>query len=160
MAMDWNQFQVKISEKDMEALNDLSGQSDGEFEPVPYGIYEVGLDRIELGVSKAGNPTVKGRFRIVNGSYKGQIIFYNQSVYSAKPMFQIKLVNTLLKSMKTDVDLSSQNYVTDGVIDYSKYAQLIEAVAADIKEKGYEFGLEYTENSKGYAQFTISQVFD
>ena len=64
--------------------------------------------------------------------------------------FQIHIMNEFLRSLNTGVDVEFKTY--------SQYA----GVLADVFEgtKSYEYGLEYTENNKGFDQYKITDVFE
>lgn len=157
---DWTQFQVKVNAEDMEKLDKLEQTADGDYENVPYGQYEVSVRKLELGTSKKGDPMVKLWFKVINNPEVKGIIFYNRVVFGKYATMNLNIVNRLLKTMKTDVDLTAKNFVTDGAIDYGKYAELLEAVYDDIKAKGYEYALDYNVNEKGFDTYNITEVFE
>ena len=119
-----------------------------EFEAVPHGEYEVKIDRVELKASKKGDPMVSIWFTILEGKYKNSKLFLNQVVTQC---FQIHIVNELLKSMGTDLNIE--------FIDYKQYADLLLDVAEFCDENNLEFALKYEDN-KGYDKFTITEVFE
>lgn len=147
---------VKFSEKDLENLDNLES-NDVEYVEVPYGIYEVKLAGATYRESKKGTPMATLRFKVIAGEFEGQSIFYNQIVDA---VWKFKLVARLLNSLKTDVDLSSKNYVVDGTVDFDAYKDMLEAVYEDIKEKKFEYALNYNENEKGYPVYEIQEVFE
>lgn len=119
-----------------------------EFEKVPHGEYEVKVDKMELKASKKGDPMVTIWFTIVNGKFKNSKLFMNQVITQG---FQIHIVNTLLRSMETNVDIK--------FTDYQQYADLLLDVAEECDINGLEFALKYEDN-KGYDKFTITDVFE
>ena len=119
-----------------------------EFEKVPYGEYEVKVDKMELKSSKKGDPMVSIWFTILEGKYKKSKIFLNQVITQG---FQIHIVNELLKSMKTDLVIE--------FVDYKQYAELLLDVAEECDTNNLEFALKYEDN-KGYDKFTITEVFE
>ena len=119
-----------------------------EFEKVPYGEYEVKVDKIELKATKKGDPMVSIWFTILNGKYKKCKLFMNQVVTQG---FQIHIVNELLKSMKTDLEIE--------FVDYKQYAELLLDVAESCDTNKLEFAIKYEDN-KGYDKFTITEVFE
>lgn len=147
---------VKFNDRDLENLDNLENDTT-EYVEVPYGMYEVAVAGITYKESKAGNPMATIRFKVLNGEYKGNSIFYNQIV---DEVWKFKVVSRLLNSFKTEVDLSSKNYVVDGVVDFDKYKEMLEAVYDDINSKGYEYALDYSENAKGWATYDIIEVFE
>ena len=120
----------------------------GEYEAVPHGEYEVKVDKIELKSSKKGDPMVSIWFTILEGKYKKSKLFLNQVITKG---FQIHIVNELLKSMKTDLNIE--------FVDYKQYAELLLDVAEECDSNNLEFALKYEDN-KGYDKFTITEVFE
>ena len=120
----------------------------GEYEAVPHGEYEVKVDKIELKSSKKGDPMVSIWFTILEGKYKKSKIFLNQVITQG---FQIHIVNELLKSMGTDLNIE--------FVDYKQYADLLLDVAEECDTNKLEFALKYEDN-KGYDKFTITEVFE
>lgn len=120
----------------------------GEYEAVPHGEYEVKVDKMELKSSKKGDPMVSIWFTILEGKYKKSKLFLNQVVTKG---FQIHIVNELLKSMKTDLNIE--------FVDYKQYAELLLDVAEECDTNNLEFALKYEDN-KGYDKFTITEVFE
>lgn len=119
-----------------------------EFEKVPYGEYEVKVDKIELKATKKGDPMVSIWFTILNGEYKKCKLFMNQVITQG---FQIHIVNIFLKSMGTNLNID--------FIDYKQYAELLLDVAEECDVNNLEFALKYEDN-KGYDRFTITEVFE
>ena len=122
--------------------------NNGEYEAVPHGEYEVKVDKIELKSSKKGDPMVSIWFTILEGKYKKSKLFLNQVITKG---FQIHIVNELLKSMKTDLNIE--------FVDYKQYAELLLDVAEECDSNNLEFALKYEDN-KGYDKFTITEVFE
>ena len=120
----------------------------GEYEAVPHGEYEVKVDKIELKSSKKGDPMVSIWFTILEGKFKKSKLFLNQVITKG---FQIHIVNELLKSMKTDLNIE--------FVDYKQYAELLLDVAEECDSNNLEFALKYEDN-KGYDKFTITEVFE
>ena len=120
----------------------------GNYEEVPHGEYEVKVDKMELKASKKGDPMVSIWFTILNGKYKKSKLFLNQVITQG---FQIHIVNELLKSMKTDLNIE--------FVDYKQYAELLLDVAEECDTNNLEFALKYEDN-KGYDKFTITEVFE
>ena len=147
---------VKFSEKDLENLDNLDS-NDTEYVDVPYGIYEVKLAGATYKLSKKDKPMAVIRFKVLTGEFEGQNIFCNQIVDT---VWKFKVVARLMNSLKTDVDLSSKNYVVGGEVDFDAYKEMLEAVYEDIKDKKFEYALNYYENEKGYPVYEIQEVFE
>lgn len=145
--VDYNKFDSMV---DLDGLkNDIAEAKSGnvEYKDVPHGTYEVEVEKMELTESKKGDPMVTIWFRIINGEFEGSILFMNQVITKG---FQIHIVNELLRSMKSGLDVDFESY--------SQYANLL----MDIHERidgNREFALEYGEK-KGFNTFRIAEVYD
>lgn len=145
MAIDFSKFDKNV---DLEGLkHDIEESASGDFEEVPHGKYEVAINKLELTESKKGDPMVTCWFKILEGQYKGSLIFMNQVVTQG---FQLHIVDEFLRSLETDVDVHFESY--------SQYADMIldvfEAVNGNL-----EFVLDYGER-KGFNTFKITEVFE
>ena len=76
MAIDFNKWNEQFG--GAEAVEDLKKASENDFSELPDGEYTCKLEKLELGESSNGKPMIKGMFRIVEGEYKKQCLFYNQ----------------------------------------------------------------------------------
>ena len=145
-------FEKWNSNVDLKGLQDdvKKAQEDnkGEFEKVPYGEYEVKLDKLELKATKKGDPMVSAWFTILEGKYKKSKLFLNQVITQG---FQIHIMNTFLKSMGTDLVVE--------FVDYKQYADLLLDIAEECDKNNLEFAIKYEDN-KGYDKFTITEVFE
>lgn len=143
--MDFSKFDKQV---DLEGLKqDIEESANNDFKEVPLGAYEVAIKKLELSESKKGDPMVKIWFKIISGEYKGSLIFMNQVITRG---FQIHIVDELLKSLETDVDIHFESY--------SQYAELL----ADVYEAvdgNFEYALKYGEN-KGFNTFEITEIFE
>ena len=149
--MENNIFDKWNSNIDLKGLQDdvKKAQEDNkEFEKVPHGEYEVKVDKMELKSSKKGDPMVSIWFSILEGKYKNSKLFLNQVITQG---FQIHIVNNLLKSMGTGLNIE--------FVDYKQYADLLLDVAEECDANNLEFALKYEDN-KGYDKFTITEVFE
>ena len=118
-----------------------------DYEEVPDGDYEVAITKMELKESSKGSPMVSVWFKIVDGDHKGQIIFANFVLTSG---FGIHKSNEFLRSLGTGLDITFDVFTQYGLL----IANVFEI------SKSYEYALEYTHNSKGYAEYKINDVFE
>ena len=149
MAIDFSKFDKQV---DLDGLkNDVKEAEEnggtGNYKEVPLGTYEVAITKLELSESKKHDPMVKVWFKILEGEYKGSLIFMNQVITQG---FQIHIVDEFLRSLETDVEI--------GFESYSQYAQLLMDVYEAV-DGNFEYGLEYGEN-KGFNTFEITEVFE
>lgn len=120
-----------------------------EFEKVPYDIYEVKVEKMELRPTKrTKEPMVSVWFKILEGKYKNQMLFMNQKITQG---FQIHIANEFLKSLGTDLNVEFE--------DYSQYNDLLMDIHEAIEEDSLTYALKYEDN-KGYDKFTITEVYE
>ena len=147
MAIDYSKWDktYNISESDVESMN---SRKDGEFEKVPFGKYEVKLTNLELKENSKGNPMIAARFKVIKGSQKGRVIFYNKVVTSTA---QIHFADEFLRSLDSGVEIKWTG-------SYRDYADTIQQVFDEIEDSA-EYAISY-ENEKGYDTVKILEVFD
>ena len=125
----------------------------GNYKEVPHGNYEVSVQQMELVASKKGDPMVSIWFKVVEGEYKGNIIFYNQVITRG---FQIHNCNELLHMMVSEMS-------NPPIIEFQTYKQYKELLM-DIFEgvaNNFEYALKYTPKKKNtnFSDFEITEVF-
>lgn len=129
-----------------------AAENSGSYREVPYGTYEVRVEKMELVECKSdkhkGEPMISVWFKIVTGEYKDSLIFMNNLLVQG---FQIHIVNEFLKSLDTDVDVEF-----DG--NYEHYNNMILDVFEGTQE--LEYVLNYGQTKKGYNSYTIEDVFE
>ena len=149
MALDYSKFDKQVDveglKKDIKDAEENGGT--GNYKEVPVGEYEVSVTKMELTESKKGDPMVSIWFKILEGEYKNSLLFFNQVITQG---FQIHIVDELLRSMDTGLDIAFESY--------SQYGQLLMDVAEAI-DKQLEFAIKYEDN-KGFAKYTITEVFE
>lgn len=147
MAVDFSKFDKSV---DLDGLREdikEAQENGGDYKEVPHGKYEVSIEKMELVESKKGDPMVSVWFNIVSGEYKNSKIFYNQVITKG---FQIHLVNELLRSFESDLDVEFETY--------KQYSKLLLDIHENIDGK-FEYALNYDEK-KGYNTFSILEVFE
>lgn len=146
--MDFSKFDKQV---DLEGLKhdveEAAENGGGNFKEVPLGNYEVAITKLELSESKKGDPMVKVWFKILEGEYKGSLLFMNQVITKG---FQIHIVDEFLRSLETDIEISFESY--------SQYNELLLDVF-DAIDGNFEYGLKYGEN-KGFNTFEITDIFE
>ena len=131
--------------KDIEEANN----GGGEFKEVPHDNYEIEINKLELTTSKKGDPMLSCWMKIVEGEYKGSMIFMNQVVTQG---FQIHIANKFLRSLVEGMGIEVE------FESYSKYAELILDISEAIDGKR-EYLMKYSEN-KGFNNFEIITAYD
>ena len=99
MANIWDEFDkafdTEALAKDVEEAAENGGRRD-----VPHDTYEISVQKLELTKSKKGDPMVTCWMKIVEGEYKGSLIFMNQVVTQG---FQIHIVNEFVRSLISEM---------------------------------------------------------
>ena len=150
MAIDFTKFDKKMN---LEGLkNDVAEAATndgGNFKEVPHDTYEVVVKKLELAVSKKGDPMFVCWMKILEGDYEGSMIFMNQVVTQG---FQIHIANKFLRSLVDGLDITVE------FESYKQYAELILDIAEAI-DGNREYLVNYGEN-KGFNTFDIEEVYD
>lgn len=123
---------VNFSEVNKEV--DELEKSNGNFEEVPEGRYEMRIDSAELTVSKSkGLPQVVFQFTILEGEYKKRKLWAYFGVYGEHIAVQLSVLRRFIKDLDCGVTLGSFN-------DYDELAELI----ADVEKAcdGEEYLIE------------------
>lgn len=148
--MDFSKFDKAVDleglKKDIDEAKENGGS--GNRPEVPHGTYEVRITKLELTVSKKGDPMVSVWFKILNGEFKNSLIFMNQVITQG---FQIHIVNEFLRDLATSYEVDFESY--------NQYAKLLMDIHEAI-DNNYEYALKYGQNDKGYNTFKIEEVFE
>lgn len=147
----WDKFDKEIDVEGLAKDVQEAAENSGNYREVPFDTYEVSIDKLELTVSKKGDPMLTCWMKILEGDFKNSRIFFNQVVTQG---FQIHIANEFLRSLVSEMeDAPTVEFRT-----YKQYAGLIMDVAEAIDDK-FEYAVKYSENSKGYPQYEITEVF-
>ena len=145
---DFSKFDKQV---DIEGLKhdiqDAAENGGGDFKEVPLGTYEIKIKKLELKASKKGDPMVSCWMQILEGQYKGSMLFMNQVITRG---FQVHIVNEFLRALDSGVPISFESY--------SQYGSLLMDIAEAIDGKR-EYALEYGEKN-GFNTFKITEVFE
>jgi len=142
----WEKFDKQI---DVNGLKeDEKNSSSSAYREVPHGNYEVKIEKLELVESSKGDPMVSIWFRILEGEYKNNLIFYNQVVAKG---FGMHRANEFLRSLDSGVEIKFETFM--------QYGELLMDVREAVDGK-LEYNLAYTEGKKGFNNFEIIEVFE
>ncbi|MCJ8008098.1 DUF669 domain-containing protein [Lederbergia wuyishanensis] len=155
---DWSKFDKQV---DLEALeNDVKEVEEnggfGDFEPLPDGQYEVEVEKMELTESKKGDPMLTIWFKIVDGEYEGQRIFYNKVMQPQNDKafgIQVHQNNEMLRALW---DCEKDEVKFTGFADY---ADLVLDIHEEIDGQ-FEYLLDKTTDKGGFDQFKIVEIFE
>lgn len=147
----WDEFDKAIDtaglQKDVE---EAAQGGDGTYREVPHDTYEIAVSKLELIKSKKGDPMVTCWMKIVEGEYKGSLIFMNQVVTQG---FQIHIANKFLRSLVAEMDAP----IDVDFKTYNQYGNMIMDIAEAIDDS-FEYKVRYYDN-KGYNAFEIEEVY-
>ena len=153
MAINWNELDKAIGIDSLinEEAENPGGDDYGDFPEVPNGTYDVEVNKMEIGKSKAGNPMAVIWFKVLAGEYKGSLIFMYQVLTMR---FHFGKVNKILRAMESGIP--DDNIKIMPLKDYNNLMlDIFEAVEGKL-----EYGLKYGEDSKGYNTFEITDVYE
>ena len=153
MAIDFDKWTKEFG--GAEAVKAVEEAKENVYKEVPEGQYICGLEKLELGESKTGKPMVKAQFRILEGGYKKQCLFYNGVMAANDPSksgFCIHNVLTFLRSLQIFED-SEIDF--DG--DYRDFNNLL----LDLAEEAEGLKFEVDNNKDGeYTRLTVIDTFE
>lgn len=150
MANIWDEFDKAIDTEGLAKDVEDAAENGGRRE-VPHDTYEIAINKLELVKSKKGDPMVTCWMKVVEGEYKGSLIFMNQVINQG---FQIHIANEFVRSLTTEMEDAPEIKFTT----YNQYGNLLMDVMEAI-DNNFEFQLDYRENSKGYNEFEIKEVY-
>lgn len=150
MANIWDEFDKAIDTEGLAKDVEDAAENGGRRE-VPHDTYEIAIQKLELAKSKKGDPMVTCWMKIVEGEYKGSLIFMNQVVTQG---FQIHIVNEFVRALVAEME----NPIDVQFKTYNQYGNMLMDVMEAI-DNNFEYQLDYRENSKGYNEFEIKEVY-
>jgi hypothetical protein len=147
----WDKFDNAIDVEGLAADVKEAAENTRSYKDVPHGKYEVEVNKMELTLSKKGDPMFTAWFKIVEGEYKNSLIFMNQVVTQG---FQIHIVHEILRSLTSETAGEFNIEWTT----YNRLAELVMDVFEAIDGK-FEYGLNYAEGKKGFSTYEITDVY-
>lgn len=149
MANIWDEFDKAIDTEGLQKDVAEAAENGGR-RKVPHDTYEVAINKLELTKSKKGDPMVTCWMKIVEGEYKGSLIFMNQVVTQG---FQIHIANEFLRALVAEMDEPIEvDFKT-----YNQYGNMIMDIAEAV-DNSFEYKVRYYDN-KGYNAFEIEEVY-
>lgn len=154
MAIDFSKYDKMVDLEGLKSDVKEAIENGGEFKKVPYGEYEVSIDKIELGMTQKNVPKIVIFYKILDGEYKNSRIFQHQLVGSGQ---QIHIGTQLL------------NDITEGEIkiefeSYQRLSEDIEKIKEYIDKKGFEYAISYSQvkkdDGKTFDNYKILEVFE
>lgn len=124
------------------------------FEKVPFGDYEVKVDKLEMTISKSTEtPMLTLVFKILDGVEKGRLIYRNQVLYGKNGKNLTWKTNRMLRDLCKDLEI-------ENAIKFNDFVQY-ESLVMDVMEAidGLEYVIKYFDN-KGFDDHEITEVFE
>ncbi len=135
--------------KEVQEYSDKNG-SNGDYEEVPVGRYEVKVEKLDLVSTKKGDkPMVTIWFKILTGKFKNSLIFMNQVV---EQPFQLHIAKEFLKTLDSGLEVTFDSF--------TQFHNLLLDIHEAINKNKLEYGLDYGVNDKGYNTYKITDVFE
>lgn len=144
----WEKFDNNVDVEGLKQDAKDAAENKIEFKEVPEGKYEVKIDKMELKESKNGRPMVSFWMKILEGDYKGQLLFWNQVIDIG---FGLHKVNEFLGSLDSGLDVTFDSF--------AQYNDLLMDIHEEIDGK-LEYGIKYSKTSKGFDEYEITDVFE
>lgn len=129
-------------------------QQNTERVEVPDGQYEVKLTKLESKKTKTGKPMISVWMKIIAGSYKGQLLFYNQTINmdgGTPNKFQTNLIKDFLTSLNSGIEFNAK----DLLINTDTVLEEVFNVVSETKEYGVSVKTE-----KGFKNYKITNIFN
>lgn len=129
-----------------------SEEETADVREITHDTYKIAVTKLELTQSKTkGDPMVTCWMKIVEGAFKGSLIFMNQVVTQD---FQFHIVNEFVRSLVSECDDAPDIYFKT----FNQYGNMLMDVM-ELIDGNYEYKLNYGENNKGYNTFEIEEVY-
>lgn len=137
--MDFSKFDKQVDTKQLARdAQEAIKNGGGDFPVIPKGVYNVKAEKLEVGTTKDGRPMLKGQFRITEGQYEKQCLFYNRVLYGTKnDANMIASAVGFLNSLEPSEDVGPVVFES-----YTQFADLVLDIMEDIEDI-MEYEVEY-----------------
>lgn len=149
MAIDFAKWNQEYGGK--EAVEELKKSSSNDFQELPDDTYACKLEKLELAETKAGKPMIKGTFRIQQGKFKRQCLFWNQVFTRGFP--QHKALE-FLRSLKIFDDIE-----VDFNGDFEAFNDLLLDMAEEAEANMTMFNIKKSKDGE-YTRLDVMDVYD
>ena len=144
----WEEFDKSVDIDGLISDAKEASENNLEFKEVTPGKYEVKVNKIELKKSKKNQPMVSIWFEILDGEFKGSLIFYNQVISNG---FGLHSANVFLNSLDSGVEIIFKTF--------AQYHELLGDIFNAV-DRNFEYILDYGQNSKGFNTYVIEDIFE
>lgn len=155
MAIDFEKWNAEFGGE--AAVAEIEKAKENDFTELPEGTYVCRLEKLELGESKAKKPMVKAMFRIAEGEYRKQCIFYNGVMVANNPEYNGLMKHKVLTFLRSLNVLDETEIDFDG--NYAHFNDLLLDIAEAAEEDGLKFEV-FTEKDGEYNKVTVTDTFE
>lgn len=136
--MDFSKFDKQVDLNQLKKDADEIKKNGGDFPEISAGDYLTKIDKLELGSTKDGRPMLQAVFRILEGKFKKQCLFFNRVLFGTK-----NDANMIAGAMTWLEELEPSEEVGPIVFNsYSQLCDLIMDIAEDVSELQYEISYD------------------
>ena len=127
--IDFKKFDAQVDVKQLaHDAEEVVKNGGGDYPVIPKGTYIVELEKLELGETKDHRPMVKAQFKILDGEYKDQRLFYNRVIFGTKnDANMIAAAVGFLNKLEPSDNVGPVTFES-----YSQFADLILDIAEDV----------------------------
>ena len=144
MAIDFEKFNREFGGK--KAVEEMNKAKDKEFPEIPDGKYICTLAKLELGESNKGKPMVKGQFKIKEGKFKNQLLFYNGVMVAEDPEYNGFVKHNVLSFLRSldvfdevEIDFDGNyEHFNDLLLDIAEESEVLTFEIKKYVNKGYD----------------------
>lgn len=144
----WEKFERTFDSKSLIKEARDAGEGNNEYKEVPHGDYEIKFKKLVLTKSKKDAPMVQAWMEIIEGEYKGSLIFYNQVISSAYGLINAK---NFISSLESGVEIEFESFPQF----YDLLQEVFEAI-----DGSAEYVLKYGAGKNGFNTYEITEVFE
>lgn len=152
--MDFSKFDARVDVKKLARdAEEAAKNGGGDYPTVPKGTYTVKVEKLELGETKDHRPMLKGQFRITEGEYKKQCLFYNRVIFGTKnDANMIAAAVGFLNSLEPSDEVGPVVFES-----YSQFADLVLDIMEDI-DGVMEYEVDYDPDA--FNSISITDAFE
>jgi hypothetical protein len=137
------------------ALDSLAEAQKNNFPEVAEGTYVCKLEKLELGTSRNGAPMVKGTFKILDGEFKKQKLFYNGVMAAKDPSKSGFCIHNVLEFLKGLEIFEPEEITFTG--DFEEFNDLLLDIAEE--SEGVKFLIE-VEKDGDFNRLTAHGIYE
>lgn len=151
----WEDYQKSVNESELNAqIKDARANS---FDDLPAGNYHAEVSRLEMKMSKNGKPMVSVSMKVIDGQYKGRLIFMNRVIGGTKNDGRmIQGIETWLTHLEAEDE--SGELIDVKFRTYPQFAALVMDIAEAVADMGLQYDVDY--DSKAFNAIEINKVLD